>query len=189
MANKVRFGLKHLYYAKYIPAVGTASASYATPVAIPGAVSVSLAPEGNSSAFYADDFKFFSTDSNNGYSGDVEVATLPDSFRKDILGEVEDSNGMLVETDEVKDTKFALLFEIDGDQEKRRIALYMCNCARPNVNAQTRGETIEPQTETFSITAVRNDDGHVKAIAPEGSDNYDDFFTAVQKPDFTPPSP
>lgn len=189
MANKVRFGLKNLYYAKWTPAQGSTPASYATPVAIPGAVSISLSPEGNNSDFYADDRKFFTTESNNGYTGDVEVATLPDSFRKDILGELEDSNGKLVETNEVKDNKFALLFEIDGDDKKRRVVFYNCTCARPTVNGQTRGETIEPQTETFTISAISNDDGYVKSTALEGTDDYAAFFSAVKMPDFTPPSP
>ena len=49
--NKVQFGLKKLYYAT-ITDSGTALA-YGTPVALPGAVSMTAAPTGESEEFEA----------------------------------------------------------------------------------------------------------------------------------------
>ena len=70
MANKIRYGLSNVYYA--VATLGTNnSATYATPVALPGAVSLSLDAEGETSNFYADNIAYYVTNSNNGYSGSL----------------------------------------------------------------------------------------------------------------------
>ena len=56
MGNKVKYNLKNVHAAKLTETVtdGVAAFSYGTPKAIPGAVSISLDAEGESSPFYAD---------------------------------------------------------------------------------------------------------------------------------------
>ena len=100
--NKVKFGLKNCHYAKATLDPDTNEVTFATPVAIPGAVNLSLDPEGDTEPFYADDMVYYTTVANNGYSGDLEIALIPDSFRKDILKETEDSNGVLIEDSTVE---------------------------------------------------------------------------------------
>lgn len=109
--NKVRFGLKNLHYALVTVDNDTGDVTFGTPVAWPGAVNLSLDPEGDTESFYADDMIYYTTVANNGYSGDLETALIPDSFRTDILKETEDSNGVLVENSQVEAEHFALLFE------------------------------------------------------------------------------
>ena len=89
-SNKVKFGLKNCHYAKATLNPTTNAVTFATPVAIPGAVNLSLDPEGDTEPFYADDMVYYTTTANNGYSGDLEIALLPDSFRKDILAKYGD---------------------------------------------------------------------------------------------------
>ena len=89
-----------------------------------------------------------------GYSGDLEVAIIPESFRTDILKEELDSNGVLVENSDVNLEKFALLFEFDGDQKHIRHALYNCSASRPGIEGNTNEESKEVQTETLTITAT-----------------------------------
>ena len=113
--NKVKFGLKNCYYAKATLDPDTNAVTFGTPVAIPGAVNLSLDPEGD-----ADDMVYYTTVANNGYSGDQEIALIPDSFRKDILKETEDSKGVLVEDSTVEPEHFALLFEFSGERKYRR---------------------------------------------------------------------
>ena len=104
ITNKVKFGLKNCHYAKATLDPDTNAVTFATPVAIPGAVNLSLDPEGDTEPFYADDMVYYTTVANNGYSGDLEIALIPDSFRKDILKETEDSKEVQTETLELTAT-------------------------------------------------------------------------------------
>ena len=131
-------------------------------------------PRSNSSPFYADGIVYFRSTSNNGYSGDLEMALIPEWFRTDILQEVKDSNGVLIERSDITESVyFALLFEFDGDVNAIRHVLYNCTAARPSIESQTKEASIEPGTETLSLAADPREDGLVK------SRTGDDTTTAV----------
>ena len=115
--NKVKYGLKNVYYAVATIDASTHAATYSTPVAFPGAVSLSLDPEGELTPFRADNVDYWVGNSNNGYSGDLEMALITDSFRKDVLGYTDDDNGVLVENKDVEAVHFALMFQFEGDQK------------------------------------------------------------------------
>lgn len=182
MANKVKFGLKKLYYAPIT--VGTGGAiTYASPVAMPGAVSISLSPQGDENIFYADDSAFWRSVANQGYSGDLEVALIPDSFKTSCLGYATDATtGITYEDADAEPGRFALLFEVNGDDAATRYAFYDCTASRPATNGQTVEASKTPNTETITITAIPNADGIVKGYAAEGATKYADWFTAVQLP-------
>lgn len=189
MANKVKYGLKNVHAAILTESVvdGVTTFSYGTPKPIPGAVSISLEAQGETSPFYADDIVYFRTNANNGYSGDLEIALIPDWFREDILKETEDENGVLVEQSDLGESvKFALLFEFTGDAKGIRHALYNCSASRPSLESQTKQENIEPGTEKLTITADPRSDGLVKARTGEATTTtaYSGWYTSVYTPDF-----
>lgn len=157
MANKVKFNIHDVHYA-----VKTSS-GYGTPVALPGAVSISLEPQGDSNAFYADGIKYYITNTNTGYQGDLTVALIPDSFRKQILGEIEDSKNVMFEKHSVEPVHFALGFTIDGNDKAVKFWFYDCTATRPTTAGETTTESKEPQTDTINITAIPTTDGYVRA--------------------------
>lgn len=181
--NKVKFGLKNVKYAKATVSAETGEYSYATPVAIPGAVNLSLSPAGDTAEFYADDSLYFSQANNNGYTGDLEIAIIPDSFLTDIMGMEEDDNGAIVENSEQVPSAFALGFEIQGDEKGKRVWLYNCTCARPNQESGTKNAGIEPVTDSLSlVVAPRLSDKQVKIVMTLSDINataYNSFFTSV----------
>lgn len=187
MSNKVKYNLKNVHAAKLTTEVveGVTTYSYATPKAIPGAVSLSLDAEGESSPFYADGIVYFRSYANNGYSGDLEIALIPEWFRTEILKETLDTNGVLVErSNNAESVKFALLFEFDGDVRSIRHVLYNCTASRPSIESETKEETIEPGTETLSLTADPREDGLVKSRTGDTTDatTYASWYQAVYVP-------
>ena len=179
MANKVKFGLTNVHYAKAtINADGTAT--YGTIHRLPGAVSLSLEQQGETTPFRADNIDYWTSVSNNGYEGDLELALIPDSFKTDVLCETT-SGGVFIEKANVTPKEFALLFEFQGDEKASRHALFRCSCSRPDVAGATKEASIEPQTETLNLTAMpRINDYVVKATCPQStSSTYTSWFSAV----------
>lgn len=187
MGNKVKYNLKNVHAAKLTETVNgdVQSFSYAKPKAIPGAVSISLDAEGDSSPFYADGIVYFRSVTNNGYNGDLEIALIPEWFRTEILQETLDDKGVLVETsDNAESVKFALLFEFDGDAKGIRHVLYNCSASRPSIESETKEDTIEPGTEKLSITADPRSDGLVKARTGDTTDaaTFNSWYQSVYLP-------
>lgn len=187
-SNKVKFGLKNVHYAKvtFEDVDGYSVPTFDTPKRIPGAVNLSMEAQGDENTFYADDTAYYTTVANNGYSGDLEVAKIPDSFRIDILNEVQAENGMIIEDADAGVNPFALLFEFKGDANRTRHVLYYCNATRPSVEGSTTEQSAEPQTETITISALplpidSNGKMVVKAKCNEGDGAYENWYTAVQK--------
>lgn len=186
--NKIKYNLKNVHAAKLTETTGedgAVSYTYDTPKAIPGAVSISLDAEGETSPFYADGIVYFRSSTNNGYSGDLEIALVPEWFRTEILQEALDTNKVLVEKSTITESvKFALLFEFDGDVNAIRHVMYACSTARPSVASQTKEGTIEPGTETLSLTADPRSDGLVKARTGDETTQatYDNWYKSVYVP-------
>jgi len=161
--NKVKFGIKNVHYAlATIAADGTAS--YENPVAMPGAVNLALA--------------------NAGYTGNLELAKVPDSFKKDVLGYVQDSAGVLVEDANAEVKPFALLFQMSGDKHARRHVLYNCAATRPELNAATITNTKEPITDSIplSCTTIHNAALNIdtpKASVAQSDTPYAEWFESV----------
>lgn len=186
--NKIKYGLKNVYYAiATIAADG--SATYGTPVAFPGAVSLSLDPQGDNTPFYADNIVYYMGVGNNGYQGDFEIARVIDSFKTDVLGFVSDTKSVIFEDANADAVHFALLFQFEGDAKATRHVMYNCTATRPGSASATKNETVEPQTETVTITAttIYNEDldkDLVKAETVDGTDAtvYAGWFSAVYQP-------
>ena len=178
MANKVKFGLSNCYIAP-IKNDGT----YDTPIAVPGAVSLSLEPQGDTNDFYADNYIYFSSTANQGYEGDLEIAMIPDEIRTAIMGETVDTNGAYIETSSDTFKNFAFGFQIEGDERGRRFWYYNCSLTRPTNAGSTIEASKEPQTDTLTIKAMpRGTDKLVRIFMEKTNDNtavYNSFFTTV----------
>lgn len=153
MANKIKYGVKNVYYA--VATIGSNNtATYSTPVALPGAVSLTLDQEGENNIFYADNIAYFSTYANDGYTGSLELALVPDSFRQDVLGEIMDNKSVLAEDQNAQSVHFALLFQFEGDTKAVKHVVYNCTASRPSVSGNTKEASISPETETINLTAT-----------------------------------
>lgn len=160
--NKVQFNLKNVHYAVMTTTGDTPA--WSTPVAVPGAVSLSLDPQGEVSPFYADGIVYYQSAGNNGYSGDLTMARFPDQMLQDVwkFG-LNATDKVLIENVNVEQASFALLFQIDGDADNQYYCLYNCTGTRPPIASQTNENTKEPQTQASTISAVALENGNVMA--------------------------
>ena len=171
--NKVKFNICNVHYA-IVRLNIDGTATFDTPVPMPGAVSLSLDPNGEPKNFYADGYAYYTISNNMGYDGDIELALIPESFRRDVLKETIDSNGVLIENSNVETENFALLFEFDGDVKKIRHVMYYCSASRPTIESQTNEDEIEVKTEKLTIKAAPLGNGLVKAKT--GDDTNDEVY-------------
>ena len=136
MADKVKYGVQKVHYAL------KTTSGYSTPVAMPGAVSLALAP-----------------------NVDLEVAYVPETFLKDVLGMTEDASAKtLYETASTQPKPFALLFEEEGDDTGTKFVLYNCVANRPSRSLATKEDAINPQTQSLTIAASPLASGETMAM-------------------------
>lgn len=189
MADMVRFGLSNVHYAVYN------GSAYDTPKAIEGAVQLTTSPEGDSNTFYADNRAYFTTETNAGYTGTLEVAAVNDDFLSDVLGYEDDAtSGLTYESTDAVQTSVALMFEVSGNVEKQRGCFYNVTFSRLEKEHNTTSESTEPDTVTLNFTAIGRNftvDGETKNIVFAQCDDgdeaaYGSFFTEVVCPGTAP---
>lgn len=181
--NKVQYGLCNVHYAPYTITDGVVS--YGAVKAFPGAVNLSLSAEGDEYIFRADNIDYFRTNSNLGYSGTFECARIPDEFATAILNRTVDTNNVEFEYERNATNPFALMFEVDGDENATKFVFYNVTVGRVGVDAQTTGEDLEVQTTTLDLTARPSVDlGIVRGRTRENTDAtvLANWYTAVQLP-------
>ena len=185
--NKVKFGLNKVHYAKITAWTEDGIPTFATPVRIPGAVSLSIDAEGEAENFFADNGVYYVINNNAGYTGELEIALVTTDFATDILGEKLDNNGVLVESNDAELAQFALLFEFCGDKNHIRHVLYCCSASRPATESSTTEEETEVKTETLSLKATALPDGLVKSKTCENTDEatYNNWYKSVYIPTFS----
>ena len=149
--NKVRYGLSNVHISKLTEKDGVYI--WEKPKAMPGAKSIKLDAEGDQNIFYADDKAYYVTSTNNGYSGSLEVALLPDWFLEEYMGYVRDSKGNLVEDASAQPMPFALLFQFKGDVKAIKHCIYSVKPSRLSMGGDTTEGTTEPQTDELPFTA------------------------------------
>lgn len=193
--NKVHFGLKNAYYFPMTevtnPATGEVSVVYGAPKKWAGAVSIGLSNNASQEDFYADDGVYYVTSSASSYEGDFESASVPRSFKKDIYGWLEDSNGALIETKNAQTKYFAFAFETSGDIGGQRTIFYKCSATIPEASSATLEDGTEVQTQTVTIKAIGRADNIeiggedrqlIQATLNKGDAGYDTFFNAPYVP-------
>lgn len=156
--------------------------TFGTPTAYPGAVSITMTAEGEQSNFHADNIVYYVTDSNNGYTGDLEMAYLYDWFETQYLGSKESQEGMIVETSDNPTQMAYLMFQFEGDVNATKYIIYNMTFGRPDLEGNTKEDTTEPNTTTIPFTSVPlvTEFGNVvKSKVPSTASNYAKFFTTA----------
>ena len=153
----VRFGISKAHYALYTDGTGGTAGTYATPVPMQGATQLTLTPQGETWTFYADNIAYETGSSNTGYEVSVTIAVFGDQAKIDLLGYKTDSNGVVYEPADAEPASAAFLWEFDGSKVKKRGLLYDVKFNRPTMTANTKTDSVEPDTDEITGVAIGRD--------------------------------
>lgn len=182
--NLILFGLEQVHIA-----FQDGEGGYEEPDEITGAVSLATTPSSEQIVFHADNRRYFVRENNNGYTGTLEMALIPDLIKARMLGWEVDTNGMLVEKADGKPERFALMGQVLGDAKNRRFVYYDVMAMRHGQDSATKGDTIDPNTQSIPITITpfkHSGMNIVKGDIELSNTNtavYNGFFNAVLLPD------
>lgn len=182
--NKITYGISNVHV---FPITSTDESGVPTydskVISMPGATELSLDAEGSSDPFYADDVVYYQGVVNNGYSGSVTLADIPEDFLTVVMKEIKSEGGTFFEDASVEPLEFAMAFEFKGDQKKRRHLFYRCKATRPSLESKTKEDSIEPNTHELEIVVMpRLDNNIVKARCEEGDTDYSTWYTKPVTP-------
>lgn len=184
--NKVKYGLSNVVIWPIESTDTTGKPTYGEKIIIPGAVDLTMDPEEDATPFYADNVVYYMTQSNNGYSGTLEIALVPETFYSKVLGQRTDNAGVMVESTDDKAREFAMAFQFEGDQHAIRHLFPRCTAGRTSVSGHTKEESIDPQTEELNLNALgRIDNKIAKLKCKQSSEAYETWLDNPYEPNFT----
>lgn len=178
--NKIRYGLSNVHIYPITKDAPGEATTYGPVIKMTGAVTLSLSAESSSEPFYADNIVYYLASSNNGYTGSLELALIPDEYYTKILGKTKDEEtGVLLESTDDKVSEFAMGYQFEGDENGIKHILFRCKATRPNIEGETKNESKTPKTESFNFTSMaRISDGKIRAKAEPEATAYATFFDA-----------
>ena len=182
--NKITYGISNVHVFPITSTDASGVPTYDSKViSMPGATELSLDAEGSSDPFYADDVVYYQGVVNNGYSGSITLADIPEDFLTVVMKEIKSEGGTFFEDASVEPLEFAMAFEFKGDQKKRRHLFYRCKATRPSIESKTKEDSIEPNTPEIEIVVMpRLDNNIVKARCEEGDTDYATWYTKPVTP-------
>lgn len=157
---KVKFGLKNVHVFPMTEQTdsetGAITMSYGSAIAIPGAVNLSLdVSEDTPDPFYADDGVYYvPAGASSGYSGNLEVALMPDEVKLQLMTFIKDAAEVMIELKEATAKLFGMTFEIASDAKARKLVYYKCQFGRINLSASTNTSSKTPATDTAPLTVL-----------------------------------
>ena len=178
--NKVHYDLVDVHVAPLTISAGVAT--FGSPKALEGSISLDLSAQGKYNKLRADGMVYWQGHGNDGYDGNLNLALVPDWFRKEYLGEILDEDAKVqVENAEAQHKPFALIYGFKGDVKRRRHVLYNCMAGRVDIKGENKDSEKDPDTETLPITAIPLPNGDVKASTTDETTKavYDGWLTAV----------
>ena len=160
MAKKVQFGIKDVCV--WPVTEGTDSTtqeptiSFGTKIAIPGTTKLTLDSDASdASYFYADDMAYYIIPGkNNGRSGTIENALIPEEVMTALMDYIADENGNLVELVNSQTTYFAMAFSKETNDGDIRFVYYKCAFGKLPVSGDTTTDQATPETTAVGIKIV-----------------------------------
>lgn len=182
MANKVMFGVSELHIGTY-EVDSNGDVTLGTPLKVPGTVNITMEAESEENVFYADNVKYWTGYSDNGYTGEIENALFDDTFKTTFMNYIQLDDGGIAQIKGQKNKTVYMMFQADGDQENRRMIVYNVALGQINREYATTEDSIEPQTATLPFTVNGDNGTGITKVSYTPTDaTYETMFTSAPVP-------
>lgn len=175
--NKVQFGVCKLHFGTYdVSDLGVVTLG--APFHLPGTTSITLDAESEENKTYADNVVYWSGYSDNGYTGEITNMLFTDEFKMKFMNYIQLDDGGIAQIKGKQNKPVYMMFESDGDKEKRRGILYNVSLGQISREYATTEDTTEPQTASLPFT-VNGDNGTgiIRVGYKPANAAYDTLFT------------
>lgn len=156
MATQV--GLSDLYYAKLTTDPADGAATYETPVRIVGAITANITANSESATLFADNGPLESATAMGAIDLELNVADLPLDVQAILLGHTVNANGTMYRNSNDTPPFVAIGFKaLKSNGKYRYVWLLKGKFQIPDLNHQTKEDSIEFQTSTINGSFVKRD--------------------------------
>ncbi|MBQ8933928.1 MAG: hypothetical protein IJ061_06560 [Lachnospiraceae bacterium] len=181
--NKVEFDLRYLYWGTYTVS-DAGEVTLGTPARIPGIRKLTRDVNSNDAHLAADDREDYWEDTDeNGFTGEFELANLEDALKVQFFKYEVQPDGAIAHNENLVRPKIYFMFEINGDDHRKRHIVYNTRLGSIGRERNTRDGAKAPDVVTVPYTTRRDEGTGVtdKSYTPDDAP-YDKMFT-------TPPAP
>lgn len=153
----MRIGCDNLVYAKMTTEdTATTAPVYATPVAAPGVMHVNINPNGSVETAFFDDGPGDSASTLGKIEVEIQKNSLTTTNKADLLGHETDANDAVVYGDNDVAPWVAIGFRtLKSNGKYRYVWLYKGRFADPEDNSETKGDSINFQSDTIKGQFVK----------------------------------
>lgn len=180
--NKIQFGASNARYA-----LKTAS-GFGAWKRLPGIVTITCEPQESQSDFYADNENYFTSQGAASDQVTIEIATLPDYAKVDLLG-YKEINGNLALPVNYKASEFVLGFQYEGDAVPIRVNVFGGRLVRSTETHSTKNENTEPETASYEgrftgnrFTVEGEEEAYLYYSTNGNKDDYSTWWESVKTP-------
>lgn len=181
--NKVEFGLSQVHMGTYDYDPETKKVTLGTPVAIPGAVTMSYEVKSDSEPFYADNVQYYNAYGAEERSGEMEMALIPDNIRTEFLGYKKTKDGGLGRPTGAINKTVYIAFQAEGDAASSRVVFYNVSLGAISREYATKEDKTKPVTEKLPFTVTGDvPTGIGQLVYRPDETGYNTVFTAPTAP-------
>lgn len=199
MSKKVQFGIKDVTVWPITEGVDSQTQeptlTFGTKISVPGTTKLTLDSDASdATTFYADDIAYYITPGkNNGRTGSIDNAFIPEEVMTSLMDFVVDANGNIVELVNSSTKYFAMAFSKETNDGDIRFIYYKCAFGKLPVSGDTTTDSATPETTTvnikivpptkqYTVGGVKQSVLGIRTGATTSSASYNAWFTTPQEP-------
>ena len=181
--NKVQYGLCDIHYAEIVSEDANGVPTYeSTWHPLKYAIESTCDVETSNSSQYADDIKIYDVNEVTGAQINLTFSVTDEDFKKAILGYVEATNGMLLQSKDKKKS-IGLAFKFKGDKNDTIRMFFKCSVADSDDDSHsTNTDSVSFATDSIQLSAYFIKVGNhevLKGDLKSSATAYATFFTTA----------